>query len=135
MAGPVAPAQFLYAEGLGVTSWSLHADDAERFSAWRQSEQILRAEVYDVGRLDVPRIDLGEADWFASAVDLRGLTSYMDVVRRSWVQIDVARVSPRADFVIQARRLMTSIAGVIQGLYPNPTAAMSKPPQLPGHEE
>jgi sorbitol/mannitol transport system substrate-binding protein len=115
LAGPAASAQFLYAEGLGVTSWSRSPVEAAAFVAWRQSDAVLRAEVLDVGRFDVPRVDLWETQWYADAVRQRALDGYLAVVRRSWDEADIAHVARRPDFVPQARRLMTAIAAVVDG--------------------
>lgn len=123
--GPVAPAQFLYAEGLGVTGWSRQPAAAARFITWRQSHDVLRSEVEDLGRIDVPRTDLWDTDWFAAALDDRGLAGYMEVVRRSWAESDVTHVSTRPDFVAAARRLMTAISGAVEGRYPSVTAAVA----------
>ncbi|MEC4630632.1 hypothetical protein VSS86_23155, partial [Bacillus safensis] len=71
--GAEAPAQFLYAEGLAVTAWCDQPDAATEFLRWRHSEPVLRAEVEQVGRIDIPRLDMREHDWFDAYVRAHGL--------------------------------------------------------------
>lgn len=123
--GPAAPAQFVYAEGLGVTSWSRMPREAAAFIAWRHSEASLREEVTALGRFDLPRDDLPTAGWYREAVSARGLEDYLSVVRRSWGQIDPAHLVSRSDFVPVSRLLMQVIAGVLDGRYGSFTEAMS----------
>jgi hypothetical protein len=113
--GPVAAAQFLYAEGLGVTAWTPEPDAAAAFVAWRQSLPVLEKEVREVGRLDLPRTDLWAAEWFGTEVARRRLGPYMEVVRRSWEEAETEHVAARPDFVVQARALMGAISGTVAG--------------------
>jgi ABC-type glycerol-3-phosphate transport system substrate-binding protein len=114
IAGPAAPAQFLYAEGLGITSWSRSPEEAAAFITWRHSEETTRAEVEEVGRLDLPRNDLWEASWYREIVRRRSLERYMEVVRRSWQEADAGHLTHRADFVHAARMLMGPLAHAVR---------------------
>jgi multiple sugar transport system substrate-binding protein len=124
--GSTAPAQFLYAEGLGITSWSTRADEAARFLAWRHSPPIVEREVRVVGRVDLPRLDIWDMDWYAADVTRRGLTAYLAVVRRAWEEADMEHVAKRPDFVAQARALMRAIAATVAGRSPDVAAALNR---------
>lgn len=123
--GPSAPAQFLYAEGLGITSWSRYPEEAAAFIAWRHSDRIIRAEAEDLGRFDLPRADLWATDWYRDAVARRSLEAYLEVVRRSWEEADCAHFVARADFVPAARAVMRAIAGVVDRRFADLTVAIA----------
>lgn len=116
--GPSAPFQFLYAEGLGVTSWCADPLEAARFIRWRHSPEVVRAEGIELGRLDLPRRDLLEERWFQAEVGRRGLNEYLEVVWQAWRQVDTKHAVMRPDFVTSARDLMTRIRTVLRGESP-----------------
>lgn len=111
------PAQFLYAEGLALTSWCTQPEAARRFLRWRHSDEIVRAEVEQIGRIDVPRRDLRSRDWFDDYVRRRSLGDCLAAIDRSWESGDLRHVARRPDFVPRARELMAAISGVIRGDY------------------
>jgi multiple sugar transport system substrate-binding protein len=123
--GPSAPVQFLYAEGLGITSWCSQPTEAAAFLTWRHSADVVRREVQEVGRLDLPRTDLWDADWYRDEVRRRSLEDYMGIVRRSWEAADPAHVAGRPDFVPQARRIMRAIVAVLERRAPDLTTALA----------
>lgn len=132
--GRYAPAQFLYAEGLGITRWCRRPLEAALFVAWRQSLPVLRKEVQVIGRLDVPRLDLWQTEWFDSEVARRGMTDYMAVVRHSWEQAEATHAASRPDFVPKARWLMGAISATVAGRYPSVSRALREWP-APGDRE
>lgn len=111
--GPRAPAQFLYAEGLGITAWSADPSAAAAFVSWRHSSETLRREVLEVGRLDLPRTDLPGTDWYEEEVARRRLGRYLAVVRRAWEEAETGHLARRPDFVARARELMRTISGAV----------------------
>lgn len=115
--GSVRPAQFLYAEGLGVTSWSAKAPEAAAFIQWRHSASVLEREVRMLGRIDLPRLDLWDMDWYQEHLACRGLATYMEVVRSAWAEVDTGHVARRPDFVKRARALMDFIAPMVTTFY------------------
>ena len=115
VAGPHAAAQFLYAEGLGVTAWCPDPGAAAEFIRWRHSQAVVRDEVETFGRLDVPRTDLWDTQWYQESVAARGLEDYLAVVRASWELADVGHVPRRADYVPRAREVMAAIGAVVSG--------------------
>jgi ABC-type glycerol-3-phosphate transport system substrate-binding protein len=131
--GQARPAQFLYAEGLGVTSWTELSREAAAFIAWRQSEECLRAEVEEVGRLDLPRRDLENFEWFRDAVQARRLDAYLSVVRESWAEAAPDHLTSRVDFVPAARRLMQVLSSVVGGEYADISQAMLHGYPADGH--
>ena len=132
--GPHAAAQFLYAEGLGVTDWCPDPGAAAAFIRWRHSDAVVREEVETFGRLDVPRTDLWDKDWYQSCIASRALSEYMSVVRCSWELADVAHVPRRTDYVARARELMTAIESVVAGRTTTLTDALTGVPEpgVPG---
>lgn len=112
-----APAQFLYAEGLGITAGSRNELAAREFIAWRHSERVLRAEVEGVRRIDIPRLDLRSKEWFADYVQSQRLSRCLTAVDQSWASTDDGHVARRTDFVAAARTLMQAISGTIAGQF------------------
>ena len=133
IAGPHAAAQFLYAEGLGMTAWCPEPEAAAEFIRWRHSDAVVRDEVETFGRLDLPRTDLWETQWYQDSVAARGLTDYMSVVRASWDLADVRHVPRRADYVPRARELMAAIGAVVSGQRPTLADALKHDPAAGVH--
>ncbi|WP_181884726.1 ABC transporter substrate-binding protein [Arthrobacter sp. RT-1] len=115
--GDARPAQFVYAEGLGITAGCHSEEAARQFIAWRHSEEVLRAEVVGVRRIDIPRADLRERDWYRDFVAGAGLEECLRAVDESWSGIDFRHIPLRVDFVEAARRLMGAISGTVSGKY------------------
>jgi ABC-type glycerol-3-phosphate transport system substrate-binding protein len=111
------PAQFVYAEGLGITAGTPSEQAARQFIAWRHSEEVLRAEVEGVRRIDIPRADLRERDWYRAFVAAAGLQECLRAVDESWSGIDFRHIPLRVDFVEAARKLMGAISGTVSGRY------------------
>ncbi|MBW4721383.1 ABC transporter substrate-binding protein [Saccharothrix obliqua] len=107
--GPVAPAQFLYAEGLAVTTWCRDRDAARALLRWRHSARVRRFEVERLRRPDLPHRAQRAQPWYEAAVERFGYTGYVPALERSWREIALDHVPRRADFVAVARRLMTEI--------------------------
>lgn len=118
-----SPAQFLYAEGLGITSWCANVSAAHRFIAWRHSERVLRAEVEEIRRIDIPRVDLRDRGWFRDFVHRARLEPALHAVDASWAQSELSHVGLRVDYVDQARRLMQALSGTISARYDSLDAA------------
>ena len=112
-----APAQFLYAEGLGITAGCRNELAAREFIAWRHSERVLRAEVEGVRRIDIPRLDLRSKGWFVDYVQSQGLSKCLTAVDQSWASTDDRHVARRTDFVTAARTLMQAISGTVAGRF------------------
>ncbi|MDR5699549.1 ABC transporter substrate-binding protein [Agromyces aerolatus] len=128
--GAEAPAQFMYAEGLAVTTRCDLPEAAQQFLRWRHSERVLREEVEQIGRIDVPRLDLRELPWFSDYVDVRGLAECLAAIDRSWAAGSTAHVARRPDYVEAARQTMALISGVIGGTFTSideAVAALSAP--------
>ncbi|MGC4152014.1 MAG: extracellular solute-binding protein [Propionicimonas sp.] len=109
------PAQFLYAEGLGITSWCADPEAAAAFVNWRHSEAVLRREVEEVRRIDIPRLDLRELDWFGHFVERERLGPCLAAVDLSWQQAELSHVARRPDYVDASRALMRVISGTVSG--------------------
>jgi ABC-type glycerol-3-phosphate transport system substrate-binding protein len=133
VAGPRAAAQFLYAEGLGVTAWCPDPGAAAEFIRWRHSEAVVRDEVETFGRLDVPRTDLWDTQWYQESVAARGLRDYLAVVRASWELADVGHVPRRVDYVPRAREVMAAISAVVSGRRPTLADALRDVPAAGVH--
>jgi ABC-type glycerol-3-phosphate transport system substrate-binding protein len=131
--GPHAAAQFLYAEGLGVTAWCPDPAAAAGFIRWRHSDAVVRDEVETFGRLDLPRTDLWDEQWYQETVAARGLSDYLTVVRTSWELADVGHVPRRADYVPRSREIMAAIGDVVSGRRPSLADALRDVPAAGVH--
>lgn len=111
------PVQFTYAEGLGVTEWCADVEAARAFIAWRHSEPVVRRELEQVRRIDLPRLDLPGYWWFQEFVEREGLATCLRAVHASWGTVALEHVARRTDYVSAARRLMGVISGTVSGRY------------------
>ena len=119
----ITAAQFMYAEGLAVTSWSPHREAAQQFIRWRHSHPVIQAEVDRVGRFDLPRLDVHESEWFRAAAHEAGANEWLAVIRSAWEHASLDHVPQRTDFVPRAREIMRAISATIAGGYPSLSAA------------
>lgn len=78
--------QWLYAEGLGIPSW---IGDGGRGAAWqliqwRMSEEVMRHEVENQNRFDIPHRDVIGADWYNQLAEERGMGHHVEVLQESF---------------------------------------------------
>jgi len=116
--GPIGganSAQFLYAEGLGISSSCANQDAANALIAWRQSDTVLKEEVTSLNRIDFPRLDLQQKEWFKEQVGWGFNSRVFAEVLRSWGQIAPNYPVRGSGFVVWGRRLMEGVRNTIDG--------------------
>ena len=86
--GPAGnPMQWTYLEGLGISAYSDNKELAWLFLQWRMSEETTRKEALELGRLDVPNLNVLESDAYAKAAKEKGLSDYTEQLPQSWENI------------------------------------------------
>jgi ABC-type glycerol-3-phosphate transport system substrate-binding protein len=79
--------QWTYLEGLGISAYSDNKELAWLFLQWRMSEETTRKEALELGRLDVPNLNVLESDAYAKAAKEKGLSDYTEQLPQSWENI------------------------------------------------
>jgi ABC-type glycerol-3-phosphate transport system substrate-binding protein len=86
--GPAGnPMQWTYLEGLGISAYSDNKELAWLFLQWRMSDETTRKEALELGRFDVPNLNVLESDAYAKAAKEKGLTDYTEKLPQSWENI------------------------------------------------
>ena len=86
--GPAGnPMQWTYLEGLGISAYSDNKELAWLFLQWRMSDETTRKEALELGRFDVPNLNVLESDAYAKAAEEKGLTDYTQKLPQSWENI------------------------------------------------
>jgi ABC-type glycerol-3-phosphate transport system substrate-binding protein len=85
---PVGPAgnhlQWLYNEGLAISAFSENKEAAWLFLQWRMSEEMTTQELLEIGRTDVPNLNVLESDTYAQYAEENDLTDFTQILTESW---------------------------------------------------
>lgn len=83
--GPAGqPLQWLYNEGLAITSGSENKDAAWLFMQWRMSRDITMRELLELNRTDVPSLYVLESDEYANYMEEHNLQDFAVALQESW---------------------------------------------------
>lgn len=85
---PVGPdgstLQWLYNEGLAINAFSDNKDAAWLFLQWRMSEETTMRELQELGRTDIPNLQVLESDEYAAYAEENDLTEFTAILGESW---------------------------------------------------
>lgn len=85
---PVGPAgkplQWLYNEGLAISANSKNKEAAWLFLQWRMSEEVTTRELLEIGRTDVPNLDVLGSETYAEYAEENNLTDFTNILTESW---------------------------------------------------
>lgn len=85
---PVGPAgnhlQWLYNEGLAISAFSENKEAAWLFLQWRMSDETTTRELLEIGRTDVPNLNVLGSDTYAQYAEENGLTDFTKILPESW---------------------------------------------------
>ena len=81
------PLQWTYIEGLGISRYSDNKELAWLFLQWRMSEETTTKEVRELGRFDVPNLDVIGSEWYARLAKKQGLSDFTEKLPKSWENI------------------------------------------------
>lgn len=112
--GDNPPAPFFYAEGLGITSACADPEAAAALINWRHSPDVIREEVTSLNRIDFPRLDLLDEQWFQARITGPSQQAY-DAVFASWAAIPNDYPLEGQGFVTWGRCLMAAIEDAVNG--------------------
>ena len=86
--GPAGnPMQWTYLEGLGISAYSDNKELAWLFLQWRMSDETTRKEALELGRFDVPNLNVLESDAYAETAKEKKLSDYTQKLPQSWENI------------------------------------------------
>jgi ABC-type glycerol-3-phosphate transport system substrate-binding protein len=86
--GPAGnPMQWTYLEGLGISAYSDNKELAWLFLQWRMSDETTRKEALELGRFDVPNLNVLESDAYAKAAKEKKISDYTQKLPQSWENI------------------------------------------------
>jgi ABC-type glycerol-3-phosphate transport system substrate-binding protein len=86
--GPAGnPMQWTYLEGLGISAYSDNKELAWLFLQWRMSDETTRKEALELGRFDVPNLNVLESDAYAKAAKEKGVSDYTQKLPQAWENI------------------------------------------------
>lgn len=109
------PAQFFYAEGLGITSDCRDVEAAHSVIRWRHSPSVIREEVTSLNRIDFPRRDLVREPWFGEVLAKGDNQAVFDTVMASWDAIPANYPITSEGFVPWGRSLMAALSEAVDG--------------------
>lgn len=114
--GPAGnPLQWTYIEGLGISSFSDKKELAWLFLQWRMSEETTTKEVKELGRLDVPNLDVIQSDWYSELAEEKGLGDYTEKLPQSWENVTLEHWPSVPEFANIGDTFMQQISASIAG--------------------
>jgi ABC-type glycerol-3-phosphate transport system substrate-binding protein len=116
---PTGPAgnylQWPYIEGLGISKYSHNKELAWLFLQWRMSEETTSKEVEELGRLDVPNLDVIRSDMYTEQAEQKGLTDYAEMLPQAWDNITLEHWPFVREFARIADTYMQQTSSAIAG--------------------
>jgi len=114
--GPAGnPMQWTYLEGLGISAYSENKELAWLFLQWRMSEETTRKEALQLGRFDVPNLNVLESDAYAQAAKEQGVSDYTEKLPQSWENITLEHWPFVPEFSRIGDTFMQQVSSAIAG--------------------
>jgi multiple sugar transport system substrate-binding protein len=114
--GPAGnPMQWTYLEGLGISSFSQNKELAWLFLQWRMSNDTTRKEALELGRLDVPNLNVLQSDEYAKQAKDKGLGDFTELLPQSWENITLEHWPFVPEFAKIGDTFMKQISSAIAG--------------------
>lgn len=109
------PLQWTYIEGLGISKYSENKELAWLFLQWRMSDETTRKEVSEIGRFDVPNLNVIESEEYAALAEEKGLGDYTEKLPQSWDNITLDHWPFVPEFAKIGDAYMQEISSAIAG--------------------
>ena len=114
--GPAGnPLQWTYLEGLGISAYSDNKELAWLFLQWRMSDETTRKEALELGRVDVPNLNVLESEAYAKAAKEKGLSDYTEKLPQSWENITLEHWPFVPEFSRIGDTFMQQVSSAIAG--------------------
>jgi ABC-type glycerol-3-phosphate transport system substrate-binding protein len=107
--------QWTYLEGLGISSFSQNKELAWLFLQWRMSNDTTRKEALELGRLDVPNLNVLQSDEYAKQAKDKGLGDFTELLPQSWENITLEHWPFVPEFAKIGDTFMKQISSAIAG--------------------
>jgi ABC-type glycerol-3-phosphate transport system substrate-binding protein len=122
--------QWTYIEGLGISSFSDNKELAWLFLQWRMSEEVTRKEALELGRFDVPNLNVLQSPEYEQMAEERGVTDYTQMLPEAWERITLEHWPFVPEFAQIGDAFMQPISASIAGQQPTEQALQNAQGQL-----
>jgi multiple sugar transport system substrate-binding protein len=116
---PTGPAgqnlQWLYNEGLAITSGSQNKDAAWLFLQWRMSRDTTMRELLELNRTDVPSLFVLQSEEYANYMQENGLEEFAVALQESWDMTTAEHWPFYPEFTAIGDAFATEISNAISG--------------------
>jgi ABC-type glycerol-3-phosphate transport system substrate-binding protein len=121
--GPAGrPLQWIYMDGLAISSSSKKKDAAWLFLQWRMSRETTMVELTEQARTDVPNLYVLNSPEYEKFAEERKITDYTKLLPDSWKMADIKYWPFVPEFAEIGDTFMTEISAAIAGQKDVPTA-------------
>jgi len=109
------PLQWIYMEGLGISSGSNNKEAAWLFLQWRMSRETTMKELQSLARTDVPNLFVLNSPEYRAFSEENGTTLYTDILPLSWEMADIKYWPFIPEFVEVGDAFMVEISSALAG--------------------
>jgi multiple sugar transport system substrate-binding protein len=131
--GPAGnPLQWTYLEGLGISAYSQNKDLAWLFLQWRMSNETTRKEALELGRYDVPNLNVLHSDEYAKLTKKKGVSDYTKKLPQAWENITLEHWPFVPEFAKIGDTFMQQVSSAISSGQTAEQAMQAVQPKLDG---
>jgi ABC-type glycerol-3-phosphate transport system substrate-binding protein len=131
--GPAGnPLQWTYLEGLGISAYSQNKDLAWLFLQWRMSNETTRKEALELGRYDVPNLNVLHSDEYAKLTKKKGVSDYTEKLPQAWENITLEHWPFVPEFAKIGDTFMQQVSSAISSGQTAEQAMQAVQPKLDG---
>jgi ABC-type glycerol-3-phosphate transport system substrate-binding protein len=131
--GPAGnPLQWTYLEGLGISAYSQNKDLAWLFLQWRMSNETTRKEALELGRYDVPNLNVLHSDEYAELTKKKGVSDYTEKLPQAWENITLEHWPFVPEFAKIGDTFMQQVSSAISSGQTAEQAMQAVQPKLDG---
>lgn len=121
--GPAGqPLQWIYMEGLGISSFSKNKEAAWLFLQWRMSRETTMKELTELARTDVPNLYVLNSDEYKAFAEENNITEFTQLLPEAWKQADIRYWPFVPEFAEIGDAFMVEVSAAIAGMLDVPTA-------------
>jgi len=123
LTGPTDRAlQWIYMEGLAISSASKNKEAAWLFLQWRMSRETTMKELTELSRTDTPNLYILNSPEYKEFAEERNITDYTEILPESWKLADIRYWPFIPEFVEIGDTFMIEISAALAGQQDVPTA-------------
>ena len=123
LTGPAdQPLQWIYMEGLGISSASKNKEAAWLFLQWRMSRETTMKELTELARTDTPNLYVLNSPEYQKFAEERNITEYTKILPEAWKIADIRYWPFIPEFIEIGDTFMVEISAALAGQQDVPTA-------------